>query len=337
MKKNKGHLTSEERHVLYAYLQENYSLRAIAIKMQRAVSSLSDELKMAGGRQSYDPIVAHFKASMRKWEASSRNPLKNPEVWQYVMQKLEEGLSPDQISKRIRLDHKKDQTMRISHETIYQFVNSKEGRNLNLAKKLRRKKFRKLRKGRMESFIPKKQKIPNRISIEKRPQVIQDRKRYGDWEADLMEGKRGSRHCLSVQKERKSRYVCLKRVQDKTAEENAGAIISNLCVFPPQLRQTLTYDNGSENTEHQGVNAVLKTSSYFCDPYASWQKGAVENIIGLVREYFPKGTDLSKISDKEIQVVQDKLNNRPRKSLNYLTPNEVISKQFKKLGVRFPG
>src|SRR5690606_31555705 len=110
----------------------------------------------------------------------------------------------------------------------YQFVNSKEGKELDLARQLRRKKFRKLRKGRLDSTHSKKQKIPHRVSIDERPKVVGNRRRYGDWETDLMEGKRGSKHCLSVQKERKSQYVCLKRVRDKTAEENTQALTHNL-------------------------------------------------------------------------------------------------------------
>jgi len=338
MEKNKGHLTSEERHVLYAYLQENLSLRTIALKMKRSVSSLSDEISLnGGGRESYRPEMAQFKASLRKWQANSRNALKGKEVWEYVMQKLEEGLSPQQISGRIQTDHKKDKRMRISHETIYQFVNSKEGIKLDLAKKLRRKKFRKLRKGRMQSVASKKEKISNRVSIHDRPKVIADRKRYGDWESDLMEGRRGTKESLSVQKERKSQYVCLRKVKDKTAEENERAIGENLNPFPKEIRLTLTYDNGSENTRHEKVNQLLGTQSYFCDPYSSWQKGSVENIIGLVREYLPKGTDLSQVSDEAIKVIQDKLNHRPRRCLGYKTPHEVLSKKLKALGVRFPG
>ncbi len=337
MKKNKGHLTSEERHVLYAYLQEEYSLRSVAIKMQRAVSSLSEEIRINGGRENYSPTVAHFNASLRKWQANSTNPLKSTEVWNYVMRKLEEGWSPQQISGRIEEDYPDNDRMRISHETIYQFVNSREGRELDLAKKLRRKKFRRLRKGRVESRSPKKQRIPNRTPIHDRSGAVKGKERYGDWESDLMEGGRGSRHCLSVQKERRTQYVCLRRVKDKTAEENAKAVSQNLSAFPSGLRLTITYDNGSENTEHEEINAALGTLSYFCDPYCSWQKGSVENVIGLVREYFPKGTDLAKVSDEQIQAVQDKLNSRPRKCLNYLTPHEVLSNHLKKSGVRFPG
>jgi len=331
------HLSSEERHVISAYLKDKLSLRAIANKLQRSVSSISDEVSINGGRDNYDPNVAHFNAQLRKWNANSRNPMKNKRVWDYVLTKLNEGLSPEQIAGRIKNDYKKDKTMRISHETIYVFVNSSEGRALDLAKRLRRKRFKKLRKGKMKALPLKKIKIPNRTSITKRPNAVAKKKRFGDWESDLMEGKRGTKAALSVQKERKSQYVCLKKITNKTAKESNLAIKLNFSVFPKEILRTITYDNGSENVNHDEINYLFEMLSFFCDAYASWQKGSVENVIGLVREYLPKRTDLSKVSNEEIQVIQDRLNNRPRKCLGYKTPHEVLSKHIKKLGVRFPG
>jgi len=331
------HLSSEERHVISAYLKDKLSLRAIANKLQRSVSSISDEVSINGGRDNYDPNVAHFNAQLRKWNANSRNPMKNKRVWDYVLTKLNEGLSPEQIAGRIKNDYKKDKTMRISHETIYVFVNSSEGRALDLAKRLRRKRFKKLRKGKMKALPLKKIKIPNRTSITKRPKAVAKKKRFGDWESDLMEGKRGTKAALSVQKERKSQYVCLKKITNKTAKESNLAIKLNFSVFPKEILRTITYDNGSENVNHDEINYLFEMLSFFCDAYASWQKGSVENVIGLVREYLPKRTDLSKVSNEEIQVIQDRLNNRPRKCLGYKTPHEVLSKHIKKLGVRFPG
>lgn len=337
MKKKRGHLTSEERHVLYAYIQEGMSLRGIRKRMGRSISTWSEEINGNGGRDSYVPGTAHFSAQLRRWNTNRRNPLKNQAVWEYVMRKLKEGLSPEQISGRIKDEHPRNKKMRISHESVYLFVNSKGGRTLELAKCLRRKRFRKLRKGRMQALTPKKIRIPNRIPIIKRPKVVANKKRFGDWESDLMEGARKTKAVLSVQKERKSQYVCLKRVVDKTAKENNRAIKENLSIFPQELLHTITYDNGSENARHEEINRYFEMNSYFCDAYASWQKGGVENIIGLIREYLPKGTDLSKVTDEEIQAIEDRLNNRPRKSLGYKTPNEVLSKHLKNLGVRFRG
>jgi len=329
------HISSEERHIIRAYLDDGLSLRKVAEKLKRSVSSVSDEVSAGGGRESYEPNTAHFNAQLRKWKANSRNPMKNEKVWNYVLEKLEEGLSPEQIAGRIKDDYKKDKKMRISHETIYVFVNSHEGRSLNLARALRRKKFRKLRKSRMAALPPEKIKIPNRTPLSERPKIVSRKKRFSDWETDLMESKRGIKTALSVQKQPASQYVCLKRVKDKTAKENVKAIEHNLSVFPKEMLATITYDNGSENVLHEAINELFEMQSYFCDAYASWQKGSVENIIGLVREYLPKGTDLSRVTDGEIQAIQDKLNNRPRKCLGYKTPNEVLSKHLKNRGVRF--
>lgn len=329
------HITKEERHVISAYLKDCLSLRSVAKKLHRSVSSISDEVSAGGGRESYEPNVAHFNAQLRKWKANSRNPMKDERVWAYVLERLEEGLSPEQIAGRIRDDYKADKKMRISHETIYVFVNSREGRALDLAKCLRRKKFKKLRKGRLKALPPKKTKIPNRTPITKRPKAVANKKRFGDWESDLMEGKRGTKAALSVQKERKSQYVCLKKISNKTSKENNQAIKMNLSVFPKTMLRTITYDNGSENVNHDEINKLFGMLSFFCDAYASWQKGSVENVIGLVREYLPKGIDLNKVSDEEVQAIQDRLNNRPRKCLGYKTPNEVLSKHLKNQGVRF--
>ena len=330
------HISREERHVLSAYLKDGLSLRGIANKLKRSVSSISDEVSINGGQDTYDPDAAHFNAQLRKWNANSKNPMKNKKVWDYVLNKLNEGFSPEQIAGRIKDDYKRNKTMRISHETIYVFVNSPEGRALDLAKRLRRKRFRKLRKGRMKALPLKKIKIPNRTPIIKRPKAVAGKKRFGDWESDLMEGKRGTKTSLSIQKERKSQYVCLKKIANKTAKENNRAIKLNFSVFPKEILHTITYDNGSENVNHDEINDLFEMLSFFCDSYASRQKGGVENVIGLVREYLPKRTDLSEVSDDDIRVIQDRLNNRPRKSLGYKTPNEVLSKHLKKLGVRFP-
>jgi len=335
MKKKSGHLTSEERHVLHAYIQEDLSLRDIRGRMGRSISTWSTEISMNGGRDSYDPIKAHFRAQLRRWESNCINPKKDQRVMSYVMIKLEGGLSPEQISGRMKDDYPRNKKMRISHESIYRLVNSKEGRILELAKCLRRKRFRRLRKGKVQALPQKKVNIPNRISIDKRLKIVAKKKRFGDFESDLMESTRKTKAALSVQKERKSQYVCLKKVADKTANENNRAIKENLSIFPKKMLHTITYDNGRENVKHEEISKFFKINSYFCDAYSSWQKGGVENVIGLVREYLPKGTDLDKITDEEIQVIEDRLNNRPRKSLGYKTPKEVLSKYLKSLGVRF--
>jgi transposase, IS30 family len=342
MKKKKySHLTREERHVFYAYLRENLSLRGIEKRMRRKASGLCREIKehsKDGTREGYEPDYAHLKSQFLKWDANRRKPLKSREVMEYTLEKLlKNQWSPDQIAKTIKLDYPDIPAMRISHETIYQFINSEEGKELGLAKHLRHGRIRKTKKKRDKPIDPKKQAIPDRISIHERPSIVNRRIRFGDWESDLMEGAKTSKMVLSVQKELKSQYVFLKKLRDKSAEETKRDITRKLKQFPKSLRRTITFDNGRENTKHMMVTKILGIKTYFCDPYSSWQKGSVENVIGLIRQYIPKGTDLNVITEDQIKEIEYKLNNRPRKCLGYRTPHQVLSKHLKNLGVQLRG
>jgi transposase, IS30 family len=330
------HITYAERYTLAAYLRDGLSLREISRRLGRSPNTWSYEVVLGGGRNSYDPKRAQLGASIRKWEANSTNPAKDPRVWSYVLEKLNIRWSPEQISKTIKEKYPEDEVMRISHETIYAFINSEEGKAMNLHKQLRHKRLRKLRKIGMKALPLKKAKIPDRVSIHERPGIVNEKKRFGDWESDLMEGTRRTKECLSVQKERLSQYIILVRVRDKSSAENVRAITGALNVFPEELRLTVTYDNGSENVDHVLVNTILRMRSYFCDAYAAWQKGGVENGIGLVRDYLPKGTDLQTVSDAELKRIQDEINGRPRKCLGWKTPREVLSNYLKTLGVLLP-
>lgn len=337
MKKKYNHLVREERHVFSAYLRDGLSLRAIETKLGRKAGGLCREIKTYsrdGTREGYDPDFAHLQSQFRKWDANRRKPLKSREVMEYVLEKLSAEWSPDQISKTMILDYPNDPAMRISYETVYQFINSDEGKELGLVASLRRGKFRKKKKKRDRPIDPKKQAIPDRISIHERPRIVNNRGRFGDWESDLMEGKRSSSIVLSVQKELRSQNVLLAKLKDKSSDETKKDIIRKFRSLPKSLRRTITFDNGRENAQHMNLTKTLGIKTYFCDPYRSWQKGSVENIIGLIRQYIPKGTDLNTISDKRIQEIQDKLNNRPRKCLGYKTPHQVLSKHLKTLGVQ---
>lgn len=338
MKKKKyNHLTREDRHVFYAYLKEDLSLRSIEERMSRKASGLCREIKeysKDGTRTGYEPDFAHLKSQFRKWDANRRKPLKSREVMEYVLERLGKEWSPEQISKTMKLEYPESSMMRISYETIYQFINSEEGKDLGLVKQLRQGKFRRKKKKGVNPVDPKKQAIPGRISIHERPSIVDRKGRFGDWESDLMEGSRKSREVLSVQKERKSQHVYLKKLRNKSSEETKRDINRKLKSLPKSLRRTITFDNGRENAQHMKLTKMLGIKTYFCDPYSSWQKGSVENIIGLIRQYIPKGTDLSTVTDERIQEIQDKLNNRPRKCLGYKTPYQVLSNHLKNLGVQ---
>lgn len=326
-----------ERYALSVCLKDGLSYRDITVKLGRSPNTWNYEVTVNGGsRDKYSPRLAQLSSSLRKWEANSRNPAKGPSVWDFVMKKLDKRWSPEQISKTMKEKYPSDTDMRISHETIYAFINSEEGKELNLHKHLRHKRLRKLRRAGMKAVEPKKAKIPNRISIHERPETVSLKTRFGDWEADLMEGKRLTGHCLCVLKERLSQYMIIVRILNKTSAENVRAITHGLATFPPELRLTITYDNGSENVEHEKINSILDILSFFCDAYASWQKGSVENGIGLIRDYLPKRTDLREVSNAELQRIQDALNDRPRKCLGWKTPRTVLSDHLKTLGVLIP-
>jgi IS30 family transposase len=330
-------LTYAERYALAPYLRDGLSFRKIADRLGRSPNTWSLEVAVnGGGREAYSPQLAQLSASLRKWEANSRNPAKDPRVWAFVLGELKKRWSPEQISKAMEEKYPGDGAMRVSHETIYAFVNSEAGKEMGLAKLLRHKRLRKLRKAGMRALPLKKAKIPDRVSIHDRPAAVAEKSGFGDWESDLMEGARRTKDCLSVQRERLSRYIVLARVAGKGSAENVRAITECLGAFPPELRRTITYDNGSENVDHALVNAALGTKSYFCDAYAAWQKGGVENGIGLVRDYLPKRTDLTRVSDAELRRIQDALNDRPRKCLGWKTPREVLSNHLKTLGVLLP-
>lgn len=326
-----------ERYALHICLQDGISYRKISEKLGRSPNTWNYEVTANGGsREAYKPQLAQLSASLRKWEINSRNPAKGPRVWDFVLEKLKKRFSPEQISKDIITQFPDDGRMRISYETIYAFVNSEEGKEMDLKKYLRHKRLRKLRKIGMKALTPKKIKIPNRISIHERPKAVDSRERFGDWESDLMEGKRFTGDCLCVLKERLSQYMIIIRLTAKTASENVRAILQALSVFPKAMRLTITYDNGSENADHERINEVLEIQSYFCDAYASYQKGSVENGIGLIRDYLPKKTDLREISDSMLKQIQNEINSRPRKCLGWKTPHQVLSNHLKNLGVLIP-
>lgn len=320
-----------------AYLSDGLSLRAIARKLRRSVGTMSRELKINspdGTPERYIAEYADTMARFRKWDANSHNPVKKPEVKKYVIKKLKQDWSPEQIEGRITRDFPKDKSMRISYETIYQYANSKEGREIGLIKHLRRGTPRRQRRYRIKG-TSLKIRIPNRIPIQKRPGIVAARKRFGDWEGDTMKGDMAG-PALNVVGDRRSRFALLKKIPDMTAPATRQALIEKLKPFPKTIRRTITFDNGTENCEHEQMAKSLGLDVFFCDSYASWQKGFVENLIGLVRQYLPKGMSLSALKPRKLQRIQDRLNHRPRKSLNFRTPYEVLSTHLKRLGVQLP-
>ena len=165
------------------------------------------------------------------------------------------------------------------------------------------------------------------INVRYEPEAVKEKARFGDWESDTVEFKRKKNNpFLSVQYERKSQLLRMNKMLNKTAEETKNALIKTMESLPERMFETITFDNGTEGTKHIEIKGMFNIETYFCDPYSPWQKGGVENMNRLIRQYLPRNTNMSELSNKEIYEIQEKINNRPRKGLNYLTPNEVIHK-----------
>jgi len=239
------------------------------------------------------------------------------ETWQQVERLLRQDWSPEQIAGRLKLD--KQPT--VSHECIYLYVYADKRRGGTLHRHLRSQK--KQRK-RYSGYIRRGQ-IPNRTSIDKRPQIVASKGRFGDWEADTIVGARHKGGILSVI-ERKSKLTRLRKLATKGAAEMKDNSIELLAPLAAKVH-TITVDNGKEFCDHELIAAGLQARVYFAHPYASWERGLNENTNGLVRQYFPKKYDFDRITHCDVQYVEDQLNNRPRKTLGYRTPNEVFFKQ----------
>lgn len=319
MKKKYKKLSLFEREVLAIGMAKGKSLRAIAKELGRHHSTLSRELKNHHPprvKATYSPCASHDIARIFRRRAGRKRSMDNEDLRQYVETKIKIGWSPEQISGRVAKDHP---GLSVSHETIYQYVYEEADYLVGYLAK-RHKFRRKKRSYRREKRSP----IPNRISIDKRPEVINTRKVFGHWESDSIVSSK-SVGALNVLLERKSRKVMITQVHNKKSLATAEAITDRMMWLPSGARKSITYDNGFENRLHERVNLDLQMRSFFCSPYHSWEKGSVENINGLIRRYIPKRTDLDRLTGDQIRYIENQLNNRPRKCLGYRTPNEAFN------------
>lgn len=317
-------LSQYEREKIAYSLKLKRGLRTIAQLLGRDPGVICRELQRNRNPDgTYDPVRAQKKADFRARKTNCRKLEADWRLHDWVEQKLKAGVSPELIAGRLKKHPPAElKGSRVSHEQIYEYIYEGAGRYEGWHHYLVRKHFR--RRPRFSRKQRVKTLIKERISITERPEVVDRRERYGDWESDQMQC-RGQRPRLSVQYERKAMVLRLHKVADKTAEENGQAITKTLESLPPDLGQSLTFDNGSENACHTKIRDTFNIQTFFCSPYCAWQKGGVENAIGLIRRYLPKTVDLATVTDEEIEAIQERLNNRPRKKLNYQTPNEVLS------------
>lgn len=319
--KKYNQLSSEERDKIAVLRATGLKPSGIARILERNKSTICRELNR-NRAPIYDVYLAHKaqeRAQKRKQQAAQRPRLKNDLTEQYVISKLKKGWSPEQISGRLPIDHL---GFSISHEAIYQYVyDPHTWEQVDLVSCLARSHRKRKKRGQGKKHS--KSHIPNRVCIDKRPRYIEQRKQPGHWEVDTVIS-RQTKAALAVASERTSRLVKIGKLQQKSASEFRKALNNRLIQYPRQMRRTITYDNGSENVEHELINEVLGTSSYFCHPYHSWERGSVEYTIGLIRRFLPKKTNFAIIAKEQIKRIETELNNRPRKCLAFKTPFEVF-------------
>lgn len=273
------------------------------------------------GKYIYEPLNAHHQAEIRKelaWKA--KQPLKSKKVYSYVTERLRLGWSPEVICGRLAyVDYPNNPTLRICHETIYQWIYKKENIKLEHPwyEYLRRKQKKRRRKGGRKTH---RVRIPDRVSIHDRPKVVDKRKQFGHWEGDSIVGK-GRRSGLHTEYERVSSLIRFERLNRITSDEVKQAVIRIFGILPAHAKRSITLDNGLEHVKH----TEFGIQTYFADTYAAYQRGGNENSNLWIRYYFPKGTDFCTITDEELRDVEYDLNSRPRKRLGYLTPLEVFS------------
>jgi IS30 family transposase len=313
-----------EREEISRYLAQGRSFREIARELSRHVSTISREVNRAGmNRYTYRAARSDRRAE-RSSGRRRRGKYKlgwNWRLWEYVVGKLALCWSPEQIAQALKKEYPDEQTMRISHEAIYTYLyvlprGELKKQLLVLLRRERKRRHKRTTAGTVE------RKLEDMLSIEERPVEVADRTVPGHWEGDLLIG-RNRQSALGSLVERTTRFTILVPLRNRTAEEVRKAFAREMKSLPAQLRRSLTYDQGREMAEHKLFTRETSIQVYFAHPASPWERGTNENTNGLIRQFFPKGTDFNKISRTEIKKVQDILNGRPRKTLNWEKPCEV--------------
>lgn len=316
-------LSAEDRVEILVGIERDESLRSIARRLGRAPSTVCREVNTNGGRDRYKPLAAHQRARERARRPKATKLESNPRLCERVVADLKKLWSPEQIAKRLRRDFGDDESMTISHETIYKsiYVQSRGELRRELARCLRTGRATRRRRGRSET----RGRIPAMVMISERPAEVQDRAVPGHWEGDLVIGKAGA-SAVGTLVERSTRYVQLLHLpHGRSAAQVRDALTAAVTELPESLQRSLTWDQGAEMAEHVSFSIDTGIEVYFCDPHAPWQRGSNENTNGLLRQYMPKGTDLSGLTRADLQAIADSLNGRPRKTLDWMTPLEKLA------------
>ena len=337
-----NHLSLEEREKITVLQSKGYSIRNIALELGRSPSTISRELNRNNalffkgvyiGSQTHLRVVKSWKDKHKRINSF----LNQSNVSYFIENNLKYGYSPSIISYLLKIRFNKT----VSHETLYLYIYSSKRK---LFKYLLRRKIgrisRRIKLMNRFTYMGTGKNIPNRIDIDLRNNLANQRLEFGHFEADSIESKKQrikddngkvkfkTNGCLTILVDRTTRLTKIMKTTSKTAQATTTSIVTVLKPFANNIH-SITYDNGNEFSQHEKINKELNCKSYFCKPYHSWEKGTVENINGLIRRFFPKGTNFDNISEEDIQYVEDWINNRPMKILNYLTPNE----KCKELGV----
>ena len=317
-------LTAAEREEISRGLKAGDSYRAIAMRLGRAPSTISREVAANGSRQRYRAWRAERRAAVKARRPKVAKLARCPRLRRKVERLLAERWSPEQIAHRLRIDHPSDPEMWVSHETIYQslYVQTRGALRKELTAYLRTGRTRR----RSPRHRPGEGRLKAMVSISERPAEAADRAVPGHWEGDLILGKLG-RSAIGVLVERHSRYVVLLALPDgRTASHVRHALVTQIVTLPDHLKRSLTWDQGKEMAEHVRFSVESGVMVYFCDPRSPWQRGTSENTNGLLRQYFPKGTELSAHSQDDLDDVARQLNGRPRQTLDWMKPCEVFAK-----------
>lgn len=317
-----GRLTLAEREEISLGLERAETFTTLAGRLGRAVSSVSREVAVNGGRDSYRAWRAHQRARERTRRPKTsklacRRLVDQVEAW------LREWWSPEEIARRLRIEFPDDPMMWVSHETIYQslFVQGRGELRRELTRCLRTGRAKRRSRGRTE----RRGQLPGMVMISERPAEIADRAVPGHWEGDLIVGKNG-RSAVGTLVERSTRYVLLLHLPDgREAEKVDAAMRAAIAKLPGELFRTITWDQGKEMALHADFTIDTGVQVYFCDPHSPWQRGSNENTNGLLRQYMPKGTDLSVHTEHDLDLMARSLNNRPRKTLGFMKPSERLA------------
>lgn len=325
-KRNKQHLTLEEREEIRVALSAKMSLRAIARMLNRSPSTISREVARNRGRRYYRAVDADNRAKRMAKRPKLGLLENNPELRKIIMSKLELKWSPEQISGWLGVKYPRRKYMQVSYETIYKsmYVRAKSIIHHSFTQHLRRSRPMRHSRYHRRSGDRSFTNIVNGVSIHERSKNIDNRKSVGHWEGDLVSGSKNTHIATLV--DRKSRFTIILKLAGKDAESVHKALLSAFKQMPAQYRKSLTWDRGMELAKHAELTKEIGIPVYFCDPQCPWQRGTNENTNSLIRQYFPKKTDLSPHSQEKLNDVATQLNERPRKTLNFKTPSHMIEK-----------